>query len=133
MNNLPSLKFDFVGDRIESHVIRRRIVTLEEHGEDVKALVLDLRLQEPRTQDDRAFMECSWWLRPGTQPLAELSRVLKVADALYGAPLPGDWLAVELGGTRPAYGPNKAPKKLYTVEYRARDLAEEQQIVEELF
>jgi hypothetical protein len=131
--NLPSLKFEFVGDKVESHVIRRRIVTLNEQGEYLKALVLDLRLNEPRIQDDLSFIDCSWWLRPGTYAVAELGRVLKAANALYGAPLPGDWLSIELGGTRPPSGANKAPKKLYVIEYRARDVEEEQPTTQEPF
>ena len=132
MINLPSLKFDFVGDRIESHVIRRRIVTTNNLATAEKCLVIDVRLDHPRTQDERSFVDCSWWLHPGTQPLGELGRAMKDAGAALGGPFTGDFLAVEMVGLRPPSRANKAPKKLYIVEYKMRG-TEEEETEEELF
>lgn len=122
MTRLPSLKFDFIGDRVEGHVTRRDINTHEfDDGQDVKSLVIDLALSEPRTQDGTApFLNGTWWLRSGSQGLAELQRVLKAEGAALGAPFPGDWVSIELGGIRPPTRANRSPKKLFCIEYKAR-------------
>lgn len=126
----PVLKFKETGDKVKGKVTNcqiRDIQPFEKTKPPVKTLIVDLVLAEPRTQvirkvndqglyEDKAFTgtEWTWFVKENSQPLTELSRAVKAANARPGSPHPGDELEIELAGLKPnTKGPN--PSQIFKV------------------
>lgn len=129
---LPIIKFKEVGDGFQATVLDRMIRDIPSSDKSkppTKTLIVELELDEPRSQVKNVKNEStgllepttitgtkwSWFVKENSQMLSELEAAMG-PNRRPGSPNPGDRVRVKLIGLKPTKHPQ--PQQIFKIQYK---------------